>query len=177
MSASCRLKHLTKVPALMFPERRHRRFRSLAVFVLLSTTLWSQSPAPIGLSAAEAADTLKIAFLHQVQRYSAADADAKAQFARRVGIIDSELATLFAAAHDFASAEESLMTQARAYRERQVSSNKPLDLATVKDFTARRYTLARQAIGSLQKRLSPTSYSSLQRFLTTEFPKSVAFWR
>lgn len=69
------------------------------------------------------------------------------------------------------------MTQARAYRERQASSNQPLDLATVKDFTARRYALARQAIASLQNRLSPLSYSAVQRFLTTEFPKSVAFWR
>jgi hypothetical protein len=163
-----------------WPGMSCRASRSLRIaisaFLLFSVTLFGQNPTAIA-SPSEITDTLNIAFLHQIQRYAAADTQTRARYAQRLGVTQSELPGLFDATREFASAEQSLMAEARAYRQRQNSLNQPLSLDRVKDFTARRYTLARTTVASLQNRLPAASYSALQHFLTTEFPKSVSFWK
>ncbi len=149
---------------------------AIVASLLFSAALSSQNQREIA-SPSEVTDSLSIAFLHQIQRYAAADTQTKARYARRLGVAESELPGIFAVARQFASAEQSLMAEARAYRERQNSLNQPLNLDRVKGFAASRYTLARTAVASLQNRLSAASYSALQRFLTTEFPRSVSIWK
>ena len=136
-----------------------------------------RSEAQTSAPASGHADALNIVFLHQVQKYANADPNTAVRFAARLGVTPAELKTLFSTARGFISADYELMMEQRAYREHQNSLRKPLDLPTIKHFTARRYTLARSAISSLQNNLSPASYAAVQHFLTNEFPKSVVFWR
>ena len=157
-------------------QRRQRLAMSLLLpLLVIGGTLTSRAQTAL-LDGAKA-DTLKIAFLHQLQRYANADVNTKIQLASRLGVSTSDLAPVFAAARDFAAAERALMMEAGAYRQRQQALSRPMETRSVQEFAARRFALARAAIDSLQTTLSPASYAAFRRYLTSEFPKSVAFWR
>jgi hypothetical protein len=143
----------------------------LAMIAGISRSLAQTSPTD-GATAA-----LKIVFLHQLHRYADADEDSQIRLASRLGLPRADLAAIFAAARSFASAERQLMLDAKAYRQRQNASGRPLDIRIIQEFTARRYAIARSVIDSLHTELPQTSYLAVQRFLVNEFPKSVVSWR
>ena len=175
--------HQTQRPTETFRRRRlssrsHGQ-RLATAFILLLAGIASnlESSAQPSPPDPRVGDALKIAFLHQLQNYENADQNSKNQLAARLGIPVSDLKPLFAAVQEFATAERDLMLEAKGYRERQNALSKPLDSGTVRAFATRRYALARSAVVSLQTGLSAVSYAAIQRFLATEFPKSVVFWR
>ncbi|HEX5430971.1 MAG TPA: hypothetical protein VFW83_03330 [Bryobacteraceae bacterium] len=77
-------------------------------------------------------------------------------------------------AADFAAKDRSLRSEALRYLRNMQKRHQPQDPRVVRSFTERRAALAVASFAVLRSELAPANYTALQRYLDSDFSKSIS---
>jgi hypothetical protein len=121
-------------------------------------------------------NTLYILVLSEHASVSAFNSSApeRIDYARRLGLSNSELVKLNQIANAFVTADARLRVEAGHFH---ATAKKTLDAefaGRVRSFTARRESLAANAANALKAQLTSTSYAAFEQYIQTTFRQSVS---